>query len=107
MASNANKVSANRIQGNPVYRQLTQQRDSLAWILSACVLVLYFGFVLMVAFAPDTLTQPISSTSVIPVGMLVGVGVIVASIILTGIYVRQANSKFDPMIEELMRDATK
>ena len=39
--------------------------------------------------------------------MLVGVGVIVASIILTGIYVTQANSKFDPMIEAIMQDAAK
>jgi uncharacterized membrane protein (DUF485 family) len=44
---------------------------------------------------------------VIPVGMLVGVGVILASIVLTGVYVQQANSKFDPMIEAIMRDAAK
>jgi uncharacterized membrane protein (DUF485 family) len=100
-------VSAERIQNNPAYRKLTQERDALAFILSACVLVLYFGFVLLVALAPDVITTPISSTSVIPVGLLFGVGVIVASIILTGVYVRQANSKFDPMIEEIMRDASK
>jgi uncharacterized membrane protein (DUF485 family) len=103
----SNKASVQRIQNNPIYRQLTQQRDALGWTLTACVLVLYFGFVLMIALAPDVLTQPISSTSVVPVGMLIGVGIIVACIILTGIYVQQANSKFDPMIEELMRDATK
>jgi uncharacterized membrane protein (DUF485 family) len=100
-------LSASRILNNPNYRKLIKQRDTLAWTLSACVLVLYFGFVLMVAFAPQILTSPISDTSVIPVGMLVGVGVIVASIILTGIYVTQANSKFDPMIEAIMQDAAK
>lgn len=101
------KLSASRILNNPVYRRLIKQRDTLAWTLTACVLVLYFGFILSIAFAPEFLTRPISATSVIPVGMLVGVGVIVASIVLTGIYVQQANSKFDPMIEELMRDAAK
>ena len=100
-------LSASRILNNPNYRKLIKQRDTLAWTLSACVLVLYFGFVLMVAFAPEVLTAPISDTSVIPVGMLVGVGVIVASIFLTGIYVTQANSKFDPMIEAIMQDAAK
>lgn len=100
-------LSASRILNNPNYRKLIKQRDTLAWTLSACVLVLYFGFVLMVAFTPEILTAPISDTSVIPVGMLVGVGVIVASIILTGIYVTQANSKFDPMIEAIMQDAAK
>jgi uncharacterized membrane protein (DUF485 family) len=101
------KLSASRILNNPEYRRLIRERDSLAFVLSACVLVLYFGFVLLVAFAPEFLTQPISSGSVIPVGMLFGVGVIVASIILTGIYVRQANAKFDPMIADIMQDATK
>jgi uncharacterized membrane protein (DUF485 family) len=100
-------LSASRILNNPNYRKLIKQRDTLAWTLSACVLVLYFGFVLMVAFTPQILTSPISDTSVIPVGMLVGVGVIIASIILTGIYVTQANSKFDPMIEAIMQDAAK
>jgi uncharacterized membrane protein (DUF485 family) len=101
------KVPASRILNNPAYRQLIKRRDTLAWTLSACVLVLYFGFVLMVAFAPEFLTQPISDTSVVPLGMLVGVGVILASIVLTGIYVRQANNVFDPMIEEIIRDSAK
>ena len=70
-------------------------------------MVIYFGFVLLVAFAPGFLTQPISATSVIPVGMLVGVGVILASIVLTGIYVYRANSTFDPLIDEIVRESIK
>lgn len=100
-------AAASHILNNPRYRQLIRERDSLAWTLTACVLVLFYGFILLIAFAPDFLTQTISSTSVIPVGMLLGVGVIVLSIILTGIYVAKANNKFDPMIEELIRDASK
>jgi len=100
-------VAASRITNNPMYRQLIQKRDALAFTLSACVLVLYYGFILMVAFSPEILTEPISSGSVIPVGILIGVGVIVGSILLTGIYVRQANSRFDPMIDAIMRDASK
>jgi uncharacterized membrane protein (DUF485 family) len=100
-------TAASRILNNPKYRDLIKQRDALAWTLSACVLVLYFGFVLMVAFAPEFLTQKISSTSVIPLGMLIGVGVIVGSIILTAIYVTRANSHFDPLIESIIRDSSK
>lgn len=101
------KLSASRILNNPTYRALIKQRDTLALLLSVCVLVLFYGFILLIAFAPEFLTQPISDTSVIPVGMLVGVGVILASIVLTGVYVQQANTKFDPMIEAIMRDAAK
>jgi uncharacterized membrane protein (DUF485 family) len=100
-------ASATRIFNNPRYMELIHERDKLAWTLTACVLVLFYGFILLIAFAPDFLTQTISSTSVIPVGMLIGVGVIVLSIVMTGIYVSRANNKFDPMIEELIRDSSK
>ena len=39
--------------------------------------------------------------------MLIGVGVIVASVVLTGIYVYSANSTFDPLIHEIIKEATK
>jgi uncharacterized membrane protein (DUF485 family) len=101
------ELAAGKIQNNPKYHQLIKERDTLAWTLSVLVLIIYFGFVLLVAFAPGFLTQSISATSVIPVGMLVGVGVIVASIVLTGIYVYKANSTFDPLIDEIIRDSVK
>jgi uncharacterized membrane protein (DUF485 family) len=101
------ELSASKIQANPKYHQLIKERDTLAWTLSVLVLIIYFGFVLLVAFAPGFLTQPISATSVIPLGMLFGVGVIVASIVLTGIYVYKANSTFDPLINEIIQESAK
>ena len=98
---------ASKIQNNPKYLLLVKQRDTLSWTLSALVCIMYFGFTLMIAFAPGILTQPISDTSVIPVGMLIGVGVIVASALLTGVYVAKANSTFDPIVEEIVREASK
>jgi uncharacterized membrane protein (DUF485 family) len=68
---------------------------------------MYFGFILMIAFTPDVLTQPIAADSVIPLGMLIGVGVIVFSCLLTGIYVYRANQTFDPIVNEIVREASK
>ncbi len=101
------ELSASRIQNNPKYHELIRRRDKLAWTLSAVVCVMYFGFILMIAFAPDFLTQPISSNSVIPVGMPVGVGVILVSCILTAIYVSRANSVFDPLTDEIIQESLK
>jgi len=98
---------ADKIQKDPKYHQLIKERDALAWTLTVLVLVIYFGFILLVAFAPEFLTRPISATSVIPVGMLIGVGVIVASVVLTGIYVYRANGTFDPLIHEIIQEAAK
>ncbi len=100
-------VPSSRIQNNPKYQQLVRQRDVLAWTLSALVCVIYFGFILMVAFAGDFLASPLSAGSVIPTGMPIGVGVIVASCILTGVYVYQANRTFDPLIEQIIEEASK
>lgn len=97
---------ASKIQNNPKYLELVHRRNTLGWTLSTIVCVLYFGFTLMVAYAPGILTAPIGDT-VIPQGMLIGVGIILASCVLTGIYVVLANKTFDPIIEEIVREASK
>ena len=101
------ELIASKIQSNPKYLQLVKQRDTLAWTLSGLVCVMYFGFTLMIAFAPGVLTAPIAADSVIPLGMLIGVGVIVASCVLTGVYVYKANTVFDPIVNEIVREASK
>ena len=88
---------SNKIQKNPKYLELVSRRDRLAWILSAIVCVIFFGFILMIAFAPGILTAPIAADSVIPLGMPLGVGVIVVSCILTGIYV-YGRTRFRPSV---------
>jgi uncharacterized membrane protein (DUF485 family) len=100
-------IIASKIQSNPKYLQLVKQRDTLSWSLSALVCIMYFGFILLIAFAPGVITQPISSTSVIPMGMILGVGVILASALLTGVYVYRANGTFDPIVQEIVQEASK
>jgi len=98
---------ASKIQSNPKYLELVGRRDKLSWTLSAIVCIMYFGFTLMIAFAPGVLTQPIAAGSVIPLGMLIGVGVIVVSALLTGVYVYKANATFDPIVLEIVQEASK
>ena len=100
-------VSAAKIRNNPKFHALVRQRDGFAWLLTLLVLIIYYGFVLLVALAPDFVTQTISAGSVIPVGMPLGVGVILASIVLTGIYVYRANTTFDTMIRDIIQEADK
>ena len=92
---------------NPKYLALAERRGRLAWTLSAIVCIIFYGFILMIAFTPDILTTPISADSVIPMGLPMGVGVILISCILTGVYVYEANRVFDPMFEEILKEASK
>lgn len=99
-------VSGN-IQKNPKYLELVRRRARMAWTLSAIVCIIFYGFILMIAFTPGILTAPMAAGSVIPMGLPLGVGVIVVCCLLTGIYVYEANQVFDPMFEEIVKEATK
>ena len=50
-----------KISKNPKYHELVRRRQSLGWSLSAIMLVIYFGFILLVAFAPKLLGTPVAS----------------------------------------------
>lgn len=100
-------VISDRIQNNPKYHELVSRRDGLAWLLSAIVCIMYFGFILLVAYGRDFLTQPMATGSVIPLGMPIGVGVIFFSCLLTGIYVHRANTVFDRLNGEIIAEASK
>lgn len=96
-----------RVKNNPKFHQLVAQRSKLAWTLSSIILLIYFSFILLIAFAPEFLGQPISETSTITMGIPIGVLIIITAFILTGIYVRKANKDFDRINQEIIDEAQK
>ena len=89
------------IRREPLFQELVDKRTRFAWQLTAAMLVIYFGFIAVIAFAPKLLATPIGG-SVTTVGIPVGLLVIVSAFVLTGIYVRRANAKFDPITRQIM-----
>jgi uncharacterized membrane protein (DUF485 family) len=94
-----------RIERDPEFQTLVSRRSRFAWILSALMAAIYFGFILLVAFDPKWLGTPIGD-GVITIGIPVGLGVIFSAFVLTGIYVRRANSEFDAITERIKARAT-
>lgn len=92
------------IKNHPQYIKLVSERKRLALILSSIVLVVYFSFILTIAFSPATLATPIYDGSVISVGIPVGIIIIIISVVSAGIYVSRANALFDDYIEQIQRD---
>ena len=88
---------------DPRYRQLVARRGRFGWQLTAIMLLIYFGYILLIAFRRDLLALP-TAGGVTTLGIPLGLGVIVAGIVLTGVYVRRANREFDPLVEALRRD---
>lgn len=93
-----------RIEDNTHFRELVEKRQRFAGILSLIVLVIYVSFILLIAFAPGWLGTPLSPGSSITRGIPIGVGVIVISFILTGVYVWRANGEFDRLNREVLRE---
>ncbi|SHE51221.1 Uncharacterized membrane protein, DUF485 family [Lampropedia hyalina DSM 16112] len=95
-----------RIQKNPAYQRLREKRNTFGWSLTIVMLVVYYGYIALIAFNKSFLAQPIGS-GVTSVGMPIGLGVILFTVIITGIYVYRANTEFDAIIDEIMKDAAK
>ncbi|ACA17365.1 protein of unknown function DUF485 [Methylobacterium sp. 4-46] len=92
-----------RILNNPKFRELVAERTRFGWLLSAIMLGIYLGFVLLVAFAKGFLAMKIGA-GVTSLGILLGVAVIVSAFVLTGIYVQRANGRFDDLTRDLNRE---
>lgn len=93
-----------RIENNEHFKELVEKRQRFAAILSLVVLVIYVSFILLIAFAPGWLGTPISAGSSITRGIPIGVGVIVISFILTGVYVWRANGEFDRLNKAVLQE---
>lgn len=95
-----NSTILERAQNDPEFETLVRARSRLAWILTTVMMVIYFGFILMIAFAPAHLGHPIGS-GVTTIGIPIGIFIIVSAFILTGIYVWRANSTFDAISKRI------
>lgn len=93
-----------RIRENPRFHELVRARGGFALTLSLAMLAIYFGFILIVAFAPGFLGTPVAAGMVTTIGIPLGILVIVSAFILTGIYVAKANSTFDQLNKEIIEE---
>ena len=93
-----------RIYEDPQFQHLNTKRKHFSSLLTVIMLVLYFSFILVVAFKPEFFAIPLSPTSVITIGIPIGVMLIFISFLLTGIYVYRLNSKFDPINNKILEE---
>jgi uncharacterized membrane protein (DUF485 family) len=92
------------IEDNPKFQELVSARKSLAWSLTALMIAIYFGFILLIAFDPKLLGTRIGD-GVMTVGIPVGLFVIIAAFVLTGIYVARANATYDALTRQIVEES--
>lgn len=82
-------------------RALAATRWRVALTLTTVMVIIYFGFISLIAFDKPLLAVRI--TPGLSLGILLGVVVIVASWLLTWIYVRWANTHYDAELRRLRK----
>ncbi len=95
-----------RIANHPKYQELKAKRSSFGWWLTLAMMIVYYGFIVLVAFDKEFLAQKLGA-GVMTVGIPVGFGVIIFTIVITAIYVRRANSEFDELTEAVKKAVLK
>lgn len=88
---------------HPDFIQLVRRKQRLTWSLTLCMLAIYYGFVLVMAFLPETLGRSVSG-GVTSVGIPVAIAIILLSFVLTAYYVRTTNRDLDPLTAKLLQE---
>lgn len=96
-----------KIQRNPVYQELRRKRNRLGFVLTLLMLVVYYGYVALIAFDKELLAKPLSSTGVTTLGIPIALFVIVFTVAITLFYIRRANNEFDQLTQQILKDAQK
>lgn len=100
-------VMYERMRANPKFHDLIARRGRFAWTLAFIVLALFYGFVMIVAFNPMSLGQPISEGSRVTVGVALELCMFIFFWVLTAVYVKRANTEFDALTQEIVKEAWK
>lgn len=96
-----------RIRANPKFEQLVRTRNNYSLIMTLLMMVVYFGYILLIAFNKQFLATKLSAGAVTSIGIPMGLGVLVFTIIITAIYVHRANTEFDAMKDDIIKEAGK
>ena len=95
-----------RIVNNPHYKELKAKRTAFGMWLTLAMMVVYYGFILLVAFNKPFLATRLG-TGVMTYAMPIGFGVILFTVVITAIYVRRSNSTYDQLTEQISKAVLK
>lgn len=93
-----------KIKDNPAYQELVTKRSSFAWKMTIAMLIVYYAFILTIAFSPETLGK--SMGGVMTIGIPIGIMIILFSFIMAGIYTKRANGEFDDLVRKIKEDVS-
>ncbi|HWR89158.1 MAG TPA: DUF485 domain-containing protein [Dissulfurispiraceae bacterium] len=87
------------ILGDQDFRRLRSWKNTVSYVLTVLTMVVYFGFLFLIAFRKDLLARELTKN--VTFGIVFGLGVIVISFVFTGVYVWWANNKYDVLVSKV------
>ena len=102
--SDLNDPVVARIEASPKAQALKRGRNGLGWWLTLLMLLVYYGYIGLIAFDKELLARPLGS-GVTTLGIPIAFGVIIFTIVITGLYVRRANSEYDRLTAKILEEA--
>jgi uncharacterized membrane protein (DUF485 family) len=94
-----------RILASDDFKALVRKRNSVTLTLTAIMLIVYFGFILIIAFDKSLLAAKIGEH--VTIGLPIGIGIIIFAWLLTGIYTWWANNRYDRVVREMKQQISK
>lgn len=95
------QISSRDLLASHAFRHLLVRRWRISLVLTACLFLLYYGYILLVATRKAWLSQRIGEATTL--GIPLGAAVIVGAWVLTAVYVAWANRYYDPEVDNLRR----
>lgn len=92
-----------RIEANPKYQELVSKRTSLGLKLGALVLVIFYGYILTIAFNKEVLAATIGD-GMTTIAFPIALAILVISFLTTLVYVRKANGEYEELIDDIKDD---
>ena len=93
-----------KIQANPRYRELKRKRNVFGWTLTVLMLIVYYGYVGLIAFDKELLARPLGS-GVTTLGIPIALFVILFTVAITLFYLRRANREYDQLTDQILKEA--
>jgi uncharacterized membrane protein (DUF485 family) len=92
-----------RLLDDPEFKELASRKNRISIQLTIVTLIIYYGFIFLIAYKRDLFAHKIKGN--VTFGIFLGISVILACWVLTGIYVRWANKNYDSMVARLKEKA--
>ena len=90
------------VRGNEKFHALVKNKSRLGWSLASLMLLVYYSFIMVIAFYPDWLGIPLVADGVLTWGLAVGIGIILFTFAITGFYVHKANNLYDGLMQDII-----